>query len=250
LRGGAWGGGRRAKLVVAALGAASADRRWFVPAALCADDPHPYPSPQGGGECDRNGSAGCAFLSLGLGRTRGGAALDPDLKNDMLRALPSLRAFAISLCGRREHADDLVQETLVRAMAAIDDFERGTNMRAWLFTILRNLFHAIARRGRREVEDPDGSYVDSLGSPPEQGARLDLQDLGLALARLPPEQREAVLLVGAQGVSYEEAARITGCALGTIKSRVSRARATLAGLLSIDDVEDLGADRVTRAALR
>ena len=139
---------------------------------------------------------------------------------------------------------------LLRALSHIDRFERGTNLNAWLFTILRNLFHSEYRKRRREVEDPDGSYAGRLKVQPEQGSRLDFEDFRSALAKLPADQREALLLVGASGFSYEEAANICGCAVGTIKSRVNRARSRLAGLLAVDDVEDLGPDRMTRAALQ
>ena len=175
---------------------------------------------------------------------------EPALRDALLAAVPSLRAFAISLCGQVDRADDLVQDTLLRALSNLDRFERGTNLNAWLFTILRNLFHSEYRKRRREVEDPDGSYAGRLKAQPEQGSRLDLEDFRGALGKLPHDQREALLLVGASGFSYEEAAGICECAVGTIKSRVNRARARLAVLLAVDDVEDLGPDRMTRAALQ
>jgi len=177
-------------------------------------------------------------------------SIDADLRDSMLKATPNLRAFAISLTNNVDRADDLVQETLMRAIANIERFQPGTNMQAWLFTILRNLFHSEYRKRRREVEDPDGSYAGRLKVQPEQGSRLDFEDFRSALAKLPADQREALLLVGASGFSYEEAANICGCAVGTIKSRVNRARSRLAGLLAVDDVEDLGPDRMTRAALQ
>ncbi|MBM6592578.1 sigma-70 family RNA polymerase sigma factor [Microvirga pudoricolor] len=178
------------------------------------------------------------------------AAPEPALRDALLAAVPSLRAFAISLSGQVDRADDLVQDTLLRALSNLHRFERGTNLNAWLFTILRNLFHSEYRKRRREVEDPDGSYAGRLNVQPEQGSRLDFEDFRTALNRLPSDQREALLLVGASGFSYEEAANICGCAVGTIKSRVNRARSRLAGLLNVDDVEDLGPDRMTRAALQ
>jgi len=176
--------------------------------------------------------------------------LTDSLRDDILASVPSLRAFAISLSGNGDRADDLVQETLLRALANIDSFQPGSNLPAWLFTILRNLFHSEYRKRRREVEDPDGSYAGRLKAQPEQGSRLDFEDFRTALAKLPPDQREALLLVGASGFSYEEAANICQCAVGTIKSRVNRARSRLANLLAVDDVEDLGPDRMTRAALQ
>ena len=175
--------------------------------------------------------------------------LAPSVKEAMLGAVPSLRAFAISLSGNVDRADDLVQETLLRAMANIDSFQPGTNISAWMFTILRNLFRSEYRKRRREVEDTDGSYAESLKSHPEQGSRLEFQEFRAALAKLPPDQREALILVGASGFSYEEAANICGCAVGTIKSRVNRARTRLADLLSIEGSEDFGPDQSTRAIM-
>jgi len=175
---------------------------------------------------------------------------EPAIRDAILAAVPSLRAFAISLSGQVDRADDLVQDTLLRALSNIDRFERGTNLNAWLFTILRNLFHSDYRKRRREVEDPEGAYAGRLKVQPEQGSRLDFEDFRAALDRLPHDQREALLLVGASGFSYEEAATICGCAVGTIKSRVNRARSRLAAILTVEDVEDLGPDRMTRAALQ
>jgi RNA polymerase sigma-70 factor (ECF subfamily) len=175
--------------------------------------------------------------------------LDPALRDAMLAAVPSLRAFAISLSGNVDRADDLVQETLLRAIANIESFQPGTNMSAWMFTILRNLFRSEYRKRRREVEDTDGSYADTLKSHPEQGSHLEFKEFKSALAKLPPDQREALILVGASGFSYEEAAAICECAVGTIKSRVNRARTRLADLLSIESAEDFGPDHTTRAIL-
>ena len=175
--------------------------------------------------------------------------LAPSLKEAMLSAVPSLRAFAISLSGNIDRADDLVQETLLRAIANIDSFQPGTNMSAWMFTILRNLFRSEYRKRRREVEDTDGSYAESLKSQPEQTSRLEFQEFRTALSKLPPDQREALILVGASGFSYEEAANICGCAVGTIKSRVNRARTRLADLLAIEGSEDFGPDQSTRAIM-
>src|SRR5437868_11076269 len=138
------------------------------------------------------------------------------VRDAMLAAVPSLRAFALSSCGNVDRADDLVQETLLRAMANIDSFQTGTNMSAWLFTILRNLFRSEYRKRRREVEDTDGSYAESLKSHPEQQSRVEFQEFRVALAKLPPDQREAFVLVGASAFSYAEAANSGGCAVGTI----------------------------------
>ena len=175
--------------------------------------------------------------------------LDPAIRDQVLATVPSLRAFAISLCGNIDRADDLVQETLLRALAHIDSFEPGTNMPAWLFTILRNLFRSEYRKRRREVEDADGRYAETLKSHPEQTGRVEFEEFRTALAKLPSDQREALILVGASGFSYDDAAAICGCAVGTIKSRVNRARTRLADLLAIDSVDDFGPDRATRAVL-
>jgi RNA polymerase sigma-70 factor (ECF subfamily) len=167
----------------------------------------------------------------------------------MLAAVPRLRAFAISLSGNLDRADDLVQDTLLRAMANIDSFTAGTNMSAWLFTILRNLFRSEYRKRRREVEDADGRHVDGLKSPPQQHSQLEFEELRRALAKLLPDQREALILVGASGFSHEEAAAICEAPVGTIKSRVNRARARLSKLLSIDSADMFGRDNTTRAVL-
>src|SRR5215212_577954 len=172
-----------------------------------------------------------------------------NMREALLGAVPSLRAFGISLTGDVDRADDLVQDTLMRAWKNVDRFEPGTNLNAWLFTILRNLFHSEYRKRKREVEDADGSYAARLATAPEQNARLDFDDLRLALAKLSPDQREAVLLIGAEGFSYEEAAQICGTAVGTIKSRVNRARVRLAELLGYEDGSDVGPDGVIRAVL-
>src|ERR1700754_2979426 len=176
-------------------------------------------------------------------------ALDASVRQAVLAAVPSLRAFAISLCGNVDRADDLVQETLLRALANIDSFQPGTNMSAWLFTILRNHFRSEYRKRRREVEDSDGHYAETLKSQPEQYGQVEFREFREALAKLPPDQREALILVGASGFSYEEAANICGCAVGTIKSRVNRARTRLADLLSIEGSEDFGPDQSTRAIM-
>jgi RNA polymerase sigma-70 factor, ECF subfamily len=177
--------------------------------------------------------------------------IETSLRDAMLKSTPHLRAFAISLTNNVDRADDLVQETLMRAIANIARFQPGTNMQAWLFTILRNLFHSEYRKRRREVEDADGKYAATLAVQPAQGAHLDFEDLQRALARLPADQREALLLVGASGFSYEQAADICGCAVGTIKSRVNRARNRLAELLHFEDVhEDLGPDRMVLTVMQ
>jgi RNA polymerase sigma-70 factor, ECF subfamily len=166
-----------------------------------------------------------------------GARMAPpnkSVRDVMLAAVPSLRAFTISLSGNVDRADDLVQETLLRAWANLDTFEPGTNMSAWLVTILRNLFRSEYRKRRREVEDADDSYAESLTSPPDQSSHLEMDEFRRALELLPIDQRESLILVGASGFSYEEAAQICDCAVGTVKSRVNRARSRLAAILSIE----------------
>ena len=152
---------------------------------------------------------------------------------DLLAVIPNLRAFAVSLCGNVDHADDLVQETLVKAWTNIDSFAEGTNLRAWLFTILRNIYYSEYRKRRREIADPDGALAARLSTGPAQSGHMDMLDFWTALQELPDDQREALILIGASGLSYEEAASICGCAIGTMKSRVNRARNRLAEVLSI-----------------
>jgi RNA polymerase sigma-70 factor, ECF subfamily len=156
-------------------------------------------------------------------------------KSELIELLPSLRAFARSLAHNPAQADDLVQDTLVKALANVERFEPGTNLRAWLFTILRNHYYSQLRKSKREVEDADGKFAARLSSRPEQDGSVDLEDFKVAFAQLAPDHREVLTLVGASGCSYEEAANICGCAVGTIKSRVNRARKRLADLLGLDE---------------
>ena len=157
-------------------------------------------------------------------------------RDELVGLVPELRAFALSLSRNPSVADDLVQETVLKAWAKLDSFEPGTNMRAWLFTILRNTVYSDARKGKREVADVDGAYAARLSQKPDHDGRLALRDFAVAFATLPDDQREVLILVGASGLSYEEAARTCGCAVGTIKSRLNRGRARLAELL--DRAED------------
>ena len=163
-------------------------------------------------------------------------------RNDVVAMIPALRAFAWSLCHNGSDADDLVQDTLIKAWANKDKFEPGSNLRAWLFTILRNTYYTNVVRRRREVRDEDGDYARMLKSPPTQDWSVALHALQSGLAQLPDEHREALILVGAAGLSYEEAAEICGCALGTIKSRVNRARARLLKTMDAEDAGDVLAD--------
>src|SRR5262245_56039337 len=176
-------------------------------------------------------------------------SLTASLRQEILATVPRLRAFAVSLTASSDRADDLVQETMLRALTHIDQFQPGTNMRAWLFTILRNQFNSEYRQRRWVTEDSDGIYVDALKTVPQQSSWLEFQELRMALGKLSAEQREAVVLVGASGMTYEEAAEICGCAIGTIKSRVNRGRTRLAELLSIETIDDFGPDRENRAVL-
>ena len=157
------------------------------------------------------------------------------LRDALVAEMGSLRAFGVSLCGDKERADDLVQETLFKAWNHLDSFKEGTNLKAWLITILRNTYFSERRKRRREVEDADGSYAARLATHPAQPGHMEMQDFRAALTQLPDDQREALILVGAAGFSYEEAAEISGCAVGTIQSRVNRARNPLAGTLGLED---------------
>lgn len=159
------------------------------------------------------------------------AVSDADFKALLTENIPHLRAFARSLCGRPDLADDLVQESMLKAWSARTRFQEGTSIRAWTFTILRNVYISQMRRKKFSGEYDELVAERRLAAPATQQAPLDLQDLQVALQHLPEIQREAIILVGAGGFSYEEAADICGCAVGTIKSRVSRARTTLEGMI-------------------
>ncbi len=152
-------------------------------------------------------------------------------RQQLLAAIPKLRAFALSLASHSDYADDLVQETLMKAWNHQQSFQEGTNIKAWLFTILRNEYFSQLRKRRREVEDADGDYAGSVMTPGSQESQLDMADLRIALQQLPEDQREAVVLVGASGFSYQEVADICRVPVGTVKSRVNRARNKLAVLL-------------------
>ena len=164
--------------------------------------------------------------------------------------MPNLRAFAISLCGNVHQADDLVQDTLLKAWSNADNFEAGTNLRAWLFTILRNTYYSIYRRRGREVQDSDGVYAKRIATAAPQESAVEMQEFRIALTKLSEEHREALILVGASGFSYEEAAEVCGVAVGTVKSRVNRARAKLAELLGIDGPGDLGSGPMSDAVVK
>jgi len=159
-------------------------------------------------------------------------------KQELTEVVPHLRAFARGLCGRPDVADDLVQETMLKAWAAQDRFQPGTSMRAWTFVILRNAYLTDMRRNRFRGEYDEGVAERILTAPAEQEEPIHLSDMHRALLTLPPERREALLLVGAGGFSYEEAAEICGCAIGTIKSRVGRARAALTSMIEEGNIPD------------
>ncbi len=165
-----------------------------------------------------------------------------ETNSELLDHISHLRAFAVSLCGDRDFGDDLVQETLLKALTHIDSFTPGTNMRSWLFTILKNTYLSNKRKARREVCDEDGELAASLCVPAAQEPSLELRELQHALMLLAEEQREALILIGAAGFSYHEAAEIMGCSSGTVKSRVNRARNKLAVLLRTPPLESTVAE--------
>ena len=165
----------------------------------------------------------------------------------LITSIPNLRAFANSLCGNAATADDLVQDTLVKAWNNVGSFQEGSNLRAWLFTILRNTFFSDLRKKSREVEDIDGAMAEKLSVLPSQNSHMDLLDFRHAFDELSDDQKEVLVLVGAEGFSYEEAAEICDCAVGTVKSRVNRSRAALAKKLGLDEsaIDESVMDRST-----
>ena len=161
----------------------------------------------------------------------------PSFNQELVDALPHMRAFAHSLTNDQALADDLAQEAATRALANQDSYQPGTNFRGWVFTILRNAFYSEHRRKWRKSEQADEEAMLSHGEPSGQHASLELDDFKRAFACLPDEQREAMVLVGACGFEYEQAADIAGCAPGTIKSRVSRGRRDVKALLDEDNLD-------------
>lgn len=166
-------------------------------------------------------------------------AVDIDPRDELVTHLGVLRAFALSLCRNPTLADDLVQETVMKAWKSIEKFEVGTNMRAWLFTILRNTYYTTYTKARREVSDVDGILSGKLAVKPEHDGKLAFSDFQKAFEQLPDDQREALTLVGASGFAYHEAAEMCGVATGTIKSRVNRARQRLTELLDLSPDDSL-----------
>ena len=164
---------------------------------------------------------------------------DLDPKDELVTHLPALRAFALSLTRNRATADDMMQDAVLKAWSNMDKFQPGTNMRAWLFTILRNTYYSSRRKLNREVADVDNVFSDTLSVKPDHDGRLQMMDFKVAFDQLADEHREALILVGASGFSYDDAAEMCGVATGTMKSRVNRARAKLTELLKLDDDQAL-----------
>jgi RNA polymerase sigma-70 factor (ECF subfamily) len=162
-----------------------------------------------------------------------------EFQDGILEARPGLRRFALSLANNPDRADDLVQDTILRALNKRSYFQPGTNLSAWLFTILRNSFFSEHRKRVHEVADSDGDHAARLTVAPAQMDKLNLQDLQDALMKIDPDQRKALLLVSAQGLSYEEAAIACRTPVGTIKSRVNRARIRLADLMGYREDDPL-----------
>ncbi|GGE23489.1 RNA polymerase sigma-70 factor, ECF subfamily [Gemmobacter megaterium] len=174
-----------------------------------------------------------------------------DPRDRLVEMVPSLRAFALSLCRNGAQADDLVQETILKAWSNMDKFDPATKLEAWLFTILRNTFYSSLRKTRREVQDTDGVHAGAQFDKPEHDGRLAFKDFERAFDKLSPEHREVLILVGASGYSCEEASEMMGVAVGTVKSRASRARKRLAELMGLAEGEDMlpRADGATAAVL-
>lgn len=187
--------------------------------------------------------------SRGHSGTANAIAADP--RDELPNHLSALRAFALSLTRNGSAADDLVQDTIVKAWTNIEKFTPGSNLRAWLFTILRNTFYSDRRKGRREVSDGEGHHAATLVTRPAHDGRLAFTDFSAAFDQLSPEHREVLILVGASGFSCEEAAEMMGVAVGTVKSRASRARARLATLLGLAEGEGMfsGVDGATHAVI-
>ncbi len=163
-------------------------------------------------------------------------AADEIFRDQLVAMIPQLRSFARGLCGWRDMADDLAQDTMTRAWSARASYTPGTNFRAWIFMIMRNQFYTSIRKSARMTSlDPEVAER-TLVQMPEQQHHIHVEDVAKALQKLPYEQREVLLLIGANGVSYEEASEIIGCAIGTIKSRLARGRKALAVL--IDGTEE------------
>jgi len=167
---------------------------------------------------------------------------DAAFGEQMVAQIPYLRAFAISLSGSYSVADDLVQDTLVKAWSHADSFEPGTNFRAWLVTILRNTYFSQYRKRSREVQDSDNVLAEQIPVKGGQESNVTMQDVQKALDKLAPEHREILLMIGITELSYEEAAKVCNIAVGTVKSRLNRARAKLAEHLGLSGVHEIDYD--------
>jgi RNA polymerase sigma-70 factor (ECF subfamily) len=190
----------------------------------------------------RRASAAVEAMRKSGTRTRVGTHSDYDVQALLVGTVPNLRAFAISLCGDPTRSDDLVQDTLVKAWTNLASFEKGTNLKAWLLTILRNTYFSHLRKHRREVEDANGAHAERMSVLPGQQVHMDVVDFKKAFGSLNNDQKEILLLVGAEGFSYKEAAEITGTAIGTAKSRVNRARAALTKSLGLRAEENFNSN--------
>ena len=168
-------------------------------------------------------------------------------EKDLLACVPHLRAFAWFLARNRERADDLVQDTIVRALSAAQQFQVGTNLKGWMFTILRNLHYDEVHKNRIQTQSLDDPLTYEPTVLPSQIATLEFGDFRRAFWQLADDRREALILIGANGFSYEEAAKVCGCPKGTIKSRVSRARRELLQILEDGLLADRQRDWPARA---
>ena len=183
------------------------------------------------------------------------AEADKIFRDQLVALIPSLRSFSRGLCGGRDMADDLAQDAMTRGWAARASYTPGTNFRAWMFMILRNQFYTTIRKNSRMVSwDPEIAERILVEAPSQQDA-IHVSDVAKALQKLPAEQREVLLLIGANGLSYEEAAEVVGCAMGTIKSRLARGRKALTELIdgpAEDDIHTMrslrGRERMTSIA--
>lgn len=169
---------------------------------------------------------------------------------ELTKLLPNLRAFARSLTRSSDQADDLVQEALMKAWRNWQQFAPDSNLKAWMFTILRNAYLSERRKRKNEVQDVDGEYASQVSVKAEQPGHMDMIDFQAAFAQLLPEHKEALILIGAEGFSYEEAALMCGCAVGTMKSRVNRARNKLAQIMGLDSAAEIGTGEKTDAFVR
>ena len=165
------------------------------------------------------------------GKPERNALPETEFRDQLVAIIPELRVFARGLCTGRSIADDMVQDALTRAWSARKSYESGSNFRAWMFMILRNQYYTTIRKLSRMVPwDPEAAER-ILIEPAAQDWQIEVSDVTAALQKITPEQREVLLLVGANGLTYEEAAEIAGCAVGTIKSRLARGRAALKAVI-------------------